>query len=145
MGISQLNIRRAGLQDATALARLLGQMEYAQDLVQLKVRLQQLLDHPQELLLVAEVEQQACAFLSMHFIPQLALAGDFARISYFCVDEALRGQQIGAQLLHYAEQQAKARGCDRMELHSATYRMGAHRFYFSQGYEESPKYLIKKL
>ena len=90
MGISQLNIRRAGLQDATALARLLGQMEYAQDLVQLKVRLQQLLDHPQELLLVAELEQQACAFLSMHFIPQLALAGDFARISYFCVDEALR-------------------------------------------------------
>ena len=47
------------------------------------------------------------AFLSMHLIPQLALAGDYSRISCFCVDEALRVQQVGEQMLPYAEQQAR--------------------------------------
>jgi hypothetical protein len=45
----------------------------------------------------------------------------------------------------YCEQLARERGCDRMEVHCHSRRVRAHAFYGRQGYEESPKYLIKKL
>lgn len=140
-----VQIRSAEMQDAEMIAILLGQMGYPQQFSQLQKRLQQLIAHPQEMLLVGVHDNRVCGFLSLHYIPQLALVGDFARISYFCIDEALRHQNIGQQMLHYAEQRAIQHGCDRLELHSSAHRTGAHRFYQKHGYAESPKYFIKML
>ncbi|MFD2838943.1 GNAT family N-acetyltransferase [Azotobacter vinelandii] len=65
---------------------------------------------------------------------------------FFCVDEASRGSGVGAALESYATELAIARGCDRMEVHCHSRRTDAHRFFYHrQGYEESPKYLIKSL
>lgn len=138
-------IRQATCQDTTKLADLLAQMGYPQYLERLDAKIQSLLNNPQEHLLVAEYQQQVCGFLSLHFIPQLAVEGDFARISYFCIDEKFRNLKIGKTMLDYAETLAIQQGCDRMELHSAEYRIDAHRFYFNHDYIESPKYLTKKL
>ena len=44
-----------------------------------------------EALLVATDPGQVMGVLSLHFLPQLALAGDIGRISYFCVDDRARG------------------------------------------------------
>jgi GNAT superfamily N-acetyltransferase len=83
--------------------------------------------------------------LSLHFIPQIALRGDFARISYFAVDNEVRSKGIGRQLEETATQLAKERGCALMEVHCHTRRTRAHEFYARQGWIESPKYLIKNL
>jgi len=88
---------------------------------------------------------QILAFLSLHFIPQIALKGDFARISYFAVDATTRSKGIGAQLEAEATRLARERGCALIEVHCHTRRARAHEFYARQGYEESPKYLIKRL
>jgi GNAT superfamily N-acetyltransferase len=45
----------------------------------------------------------------------------------------------------YVVMLAKERGCDRIEVHCHSRRTDAHRFYSRQGYEESPKYLMKRL
>ena len=37
-------------------------------------------------------------FIGLHFIVQLALPGDFCRITYFCVSEAARGLGVGREL-----------------------------------------------
>ena len=84
-------------------------------------------------------------FLSLHFIPQIALQGDFARISYFAVDNEARSLGIGRQLEERATRLATERGCALMEVHCHTRRTRAHEFYARQGWIESPKYLIKKL
>ena len=84
-------------------------------------------------------------FLSLHFIPQIALPGDFARISYFSIDETARGKGLGARLEEHATQLAREKGCELIEVHCHTRREKAHAFYFRQGYEESPKYLVKRL
>jgi ribosomal protein S18 acetylase RimI-like enzyme len=84
-------------------------------------------------------------FLSLHFIPQIALEGDFARISYFSIDQTARGEGIGRQLEEYAATIARERGCELIEVHCHTRRTRAHAFYYRQGYKESPKYLIKRL
>ena len=82
-------------------------------------------------------------FIGLHFMVQLALPGDFCRITYFCVSDAARGSGVGRALEEAAEALARARGCDRIEVHCHQRRTDAHRFYYRQGYEESPKYLMK--
>jgi GNAT superfamily N-acetyltransferase len=159
-------IRLALHTDWPAIARLLDQLDYPDTGKFLENRLAQLLNDPAEILLVWEHDSaadpditsnpdspadpatpgaQILGFLSLHFIPQLALPGDFARISYFSIDETARGKGIGAQLEEHATQLAREKGCGLIEVHCHTRREKAHAFYFRQGYEESPKYLIKRL
>lgn len=139
------NIRLVKLEDAPAIVQLLEQLDYpnTEDFIQEKLRT--LIAHPDEVFFVYELDDKVVAFMSLHFIPQIALRGDFARISYFAVDTDSRSHGIGKLMEDYCTQLAIERGCDRIELHSHTRREQAHKFYFRQGYEESPKYLMKKL
>lgn len=140
-----IHLRQAQAADADAIARLLDALGYPDTGAFIRERLAQLLAHPDACLLVAVEGPRVAGVISLHFIPQLALAGDFCRISYFCVDEGARGGGIGAMLEERAAELARTRGCDRMELHCHARRTGAHRFYARQGYAESPKYFVKSL
>lgn len=140
-----MEIRAAIKSDSEAISALLDSLGYTGNDSFLPGRIEQLISHPDEELLVVVDERQVKAVISVHFIPQLALAGDFARISYFCVADKARGQGIGAQLDEYVTELARRKGVDRIEVHCSSRRTDAHRFYFRQGYEESPKYLLKML
>ena len=141
----QVCVRPALPQDAPALSRLLAQLGYPDTGAFLERRIAQLLSHPDALLLVACAGADVVGFISLHVIAQLALAGDFYRVSYLCVEEGMRGLGVGALLEQCAQQHARKHGCDRIELHSNARRVDAHRFYARIGYEESPKYLVKRL
>ena len=138
-------IRHAFVEYALAIHKLLNQLGYPVDLPFFKKKLSQMLQELREDLFVLEDNSQIVAFISIHYIPQLAFSGDFARISYFCVDSAARGRGYGSELEAYCVSIAKARGCDRIELHSHSRRIEAHKFYCSRGYIESPKYFVKTL
>ena len=147
-------IRLATLHDAIGISRLLTQLEYPGTEEFLEIRLAAMLQDPAETLLVWEepADQvqtpgppRLLALLSLHFIPQIALRGYFARISYFVVDDLAHGQGIGKELEAEATRLARNQGCDRLEVHCASRRTEAHLFYAKRGYMESPKYLIKKL
>ncbi|HVE54057.1 MAG TPA: GNAT family N-acetyltransferase [Ramlibacter sp.] len=129
--------------DAPALVELLRQLGYDGAETFIARRLAELAAHPDALTLVAEGEGQVLGVISLHFVPQLARAADFCRISYFCVAEQARSLGIGALLEGLAVDEARRRRCDRIELHSSSRRVDAHRFYARQGYVESPKYLMK--
>lgn len=140
-----VQLRPARADDAPALVDLLAQLGYEGTGAFIAERLRALEAHPDSLLQVAAAEGVVLGVISVHFVPQLALAGDFCRVSYLCVADRARGSGIGARLLAFAETEARRRGCDRLELHSSTRRVDAHRFYFREGYVESPKYLVKLL
>jgi len=140
-----MGIRGAKPEDNKEIATLLDQLGYPRTESILDAKLNSMLGHPDEVLLVYEAEGRVVAFLSLHFIPQIALMGDFARISYLVVDEEYRGHGIGQKMEEYCVRLAKERHCDRVELHSHSRRVDAHRFYYRQGYVESPKYLMKTL
>jgi len=55
-----------------------------------------------------------------------------AYIAIFWITEALRGQGYGTHILLAAEQEARARGCDRICLNS--YSFQAPEFYQQRGY-----------
>jgi GNAT superfamily N-acetyltransferase len=151
-------IRLAIAADAPGISRLLTQLEYPGTEDFITSRLETMLADPAETLLVWSEPPAASnspadpperevilAILSLHFIPQLALKGDFARISYFAVDKDTRSRGIGAGLEAEATRLARERGCTLLEVHCHTRRTRAHEFYARQGFEESPKYLIKRL
>jgi GNAT superfamily N-acetyltransferase len=138
-------IRPATVEDRAAIVTLLDELGYPVDLEFLAYSIQRQIDHNDAVLLVAEVEQAVVGVISLHFIPQLALPGDFCRISYLCVSPEARGQGIGTALESRIYELAQERGCDRVEVHSHSRRLQAHRFYARQGYTESPKYLVKSV
>src|ERR1700722_5234383 len=159
-----MSIRSATIGDWEGISRLLTQLEYPGTAGFMPSKLERLLNDPAETLLVwdqppappglpatlpeppAPSEPSTIlGFLSLPFIPQIALQGDFARISYFAVDDEARSQGIGRQLEETATRLAAEKGCTLMEVHCHTRRTRAHEFYARQGWTESPKYLIKKL
>lgn len=140
-----MHIRPAQVNDSFALCALLSELGYGGTESFMDKRLAQLIADADETLLVAEEGSTVLGFISLHFIPQLALAGDFARISYFCIAEGERSKGAGQQLLAWAEQVAVQRGCDRMEVHCHEKRVKANQFYLREGYEESPRYHVKPL
>ena len=140
-----MEIRPATLADAHKIADLLTQLGYPGTEPFIRGKIRELTGHPEGDLAVAVKGEEVLGFISIHFIPQLGLAGSFARISYMCVDENARGQGIGGRLEEHCERLARQRGCDRIEVHCHSRRKRAHIFYQRQGYEESPKYLMKKL
>ncbi|WP_017301323.1 GNAT family N-acetyltransferase [Nodosilinea nodulosa] len=138
-------IREGEIADSAAIAALLTDLGYPATADFVASSLPRQLAHPDAALLVAVENSAALGFISLNFIPQLALAGDFCRISYFCVTPEARGQGVGAALEAAACAMAQARGCDRIEVHCHSRRELAHRFYARQGYTESPKYLQKSV
>ncbi|MBS1606173.1 MAG: GNAT family N-acetyltransferase [Bacteroidetes bacterium] len=146
-------IRPARHTDWPAISRLLDQLEYPDTERFLAGKLGRMLEDPAETILVWESADDAdprsplpiLGLLSLHFVPQIALPGDFARISYFAVDTTARSQGIGLQMEEYATRLAREKGCELIEVHCHTRRARAHAFYARQGYKESPKYLIKRL
>lgn len=139
-----LLITQAELQDGKVICELLGELGYpgAEDFME--KRLKELSESELDRIYVARLKNRTVGFLCLHYIPQIGLERDFARITYFCVAEQFRGSGIGKSLLRKAEEESRNRPCDRMELHSHFRRKGAHIFYLDYGYEEVPKYLIKR-
>jgi len=140
-----LGIRKAKLDDWKQISLLLDQLDYPNTDEFIKDKLEKLLLDNNEELVVYEENQEVIAFISIHFIPQIAVKGDFARISYFAVDSSIRSKGIGRMLEEYCTELATKRKCDRIEVHCHSRRTDAHRFYERQGFTESPKYFIKLL
>jgi ribosomal protein S18 acetylase RimI-like enzyme len=140
-----MDIRKATPADADRIADLLTQLGYPGTESFIREKILQLSIHPDAELAVAIEDDAVVGFISIHFIPQIALPGSFARISYLCVEEGSRCRGIGTHLESYCERLASDRNCDRIEVHSHSRRKKAQDFYHRQGYEESPKYLVKKL
>lgn len=71
--------------------------------------------------------------------------GDFIDLDNVVVDEAIRSQGIGKQLLAWVEQEARRLGCQQLGLDAYTTSHFAHRFYFREGYIIKGYHFIKPL
>jgi len=111
-------LRTATVDDAEAFSPLLASLGYPSDPSSLRARIPVILKNPDGVLLVAisESSDKALGLLSIHFIPQLGLEGDVARIGFLVVDESCHGGGIGKLLESHAERLAREHGCDRMVI-----------------------------
>lgn len=93
---------------------------------------------PNNELVVAELDDLIVGTLQLTFTPSLSFqGGKRCTVESVRVDENYRGRKIGRQMMLWAIERAKERGCISMQLTSHNSRERAHRFYQGLGFSTS--------
>jgi GNAT superfamily N-acetyltransferase len=99
---------------------------------------------PHQLLTVAEVDGQVVGTLQLTFIPSLTYTGgERAQIEGVRVDASHGGRGLGREMVLWAIERARTRGCRLVQLTTDQRRPDAVRFYESLGFR--PSHLGMKL
>ncbi|MCZ2829664.1 GNAT family N-acetyltransferase [Modestobacter sp. VKM Ac-2986] len=95
-------------------------------------------DDPRTRLVVAEVDGVVVGTLQLSFLPHLVRrGGERAQVEAVRVASSQRGSGLGRELLTWAVEQARGRGCVLVQLTTDATRPDAHRFYESLGFTAS--------
>jgi GNAT superfamily N-acetyltransferase len=130
---SPVSIRAAASPDVPAIRALAGQLGYPAAEEQTARRFAAVANDPNQAVIVATVNGQVVGWA--HAVRQeLLVVNPRADLGGIVVDEQHRGQGIGALLLAAAEQWARERGCENLQVRSNALRAEAHRFYERRGY-----------
>jgi GNAT superfamily N-acetyltransferase len=132
----KVDIRRARLGDAPAIAELSGQLGYPTPEKEMADRLAHLVRHPRfGAVLIAETSDgKIIGWLHVSVTPLLEVPLR-AEVNGLIVAEGQRSSGAGAKLLKAAEAWAKFKGCVSMSVRSNVVRDRAHSFYLRNGYE----------
>jgi GNAT superfamily N-acetyltransferase len=135
-----IDIRDATEEDAEALSLLLEQLMHRPSKPdEIRVRLRRLAAGGVDRVVVAVADGRVVGVAGLTFSWMLHADAPTARLMSIVVDESMRGQGIGRRLVEVAVEQARAWGCDRLELTSRLERAGAHTFYESVGFSHTSK------
>jgi N-acetylglutamate synthase-like GNAT family acetyltransferase len=140
----KISIRPAHIDDAAALADLIGQLGYPVSDEECHKRIQSYAQ-PNYLLLIAEREELVVGYIALHIYDVLHLPAAEGRISSFCVTEKMRGTGIGNALLRAAEDYFKENSCYKIVLNSNLKRPETHQYYLHRGYQFTSKHFAKFL
>jgi GNAT superfamily N-acetyltransferase len=93
---------------------------------------------PNNLLAVAEHEGRVVGTLQITFIPGLSFRGlSRGLIESVRIASDMRGRRFGEQMMAWAVEQCRARGCRLAQLTSTSSRLDAHRFYERLGWQKT--------
>ena len=89
-------------------------------------------------LIVAELDGEVVGTLQLTFTPSISFqGGKRCTVESVRVDEKYRGKGIGREMMLWAIDRARSRGCMSMQLTTNNDRTDAHRFYESLGFSKS--------
>lgn len=95
-------------------------------------------DDPNNLLVVAEDQGVVVGTLQLTFLPYLTFRGGWrGQIEAVRIAAERRGEGVGRQMMEWAIDQARRRGCHLVQLTTNRTRKDARRFYESLGFESS--------
>ena len=135
-----VEIRDAHDQDAEALAPLMSQlMHLVATPDQIRARLRRVATTGVDRVFVASVDGLVVGFAGLTHAWLLPADAPTARLMSIVVDERCRGQGIGRRLVEASIEQARAWGCDRLELTSRLENVDAHSFYETMGFTQVSK------
>lgn len=136
-----LTIERARAEDVPAIVALLAddplgaQRERPDDLAGYLRAFEVIAADPHQYLAVARRGGRIVGTLQLTVIPGLARRGAMrAQVEAVRVHADERGDGLGADLMVWAEHEARRHGCALLQLTSDATREGAHRFYERLGY-----------
>lgn len=93
---------------------------------------------PNNMLLVAELENRVVGVFQLTIIQHVAYRGGrVAQVENVLVDPSVRGRGVGEAMMRWAIDEARRRGCFRVQLTSNKRRARAHRFYERLGFVAS--------
>lgn len=139
-------LRKAGMRDASEMARLAGELGYATSVEAMGDRLHVLLSHPDHCINVAEQGDVLLGWVAAEHRRTLE-SGERVEIVGLVVDARRRGTGIGRMLVAAAEQWARELGFDAISVRSNIARDASHPFYERLGYRrrKTQHYYVKPL
>jgi GNAT superfamily N-acetyltransferase len=91
---------------------------------------------PNNELIVAELDGRVIGMLHLTYIQYLSFQGSRAAVAESVrIAREQRNQGHGRQMMIWAIERARAKGCHRIQLTTNKVRKDAHRFYSSLGFE----------
>ncbi|EMD24859.1 GNAT family N-acetyltransferase [Amycolatopsis azurea] len=139
-----ITIRRARREDVAAIVGMLADdqigstRDSADDLTPYLKAFEQIDADPAQLLIVADDGGEAVGTLQLSIIPGLARKGALrGQIEAVRVRASHRGSGLGGELMAWAIDESRRRGCALVQLTSDVKREDAHRFYERLGFEAS--------
>lgn len=135
-----IEIRDAQETDADAISPLMEQLVHESVTpIQIRTRLRRLAGTGVDRVFVAVIDGRVVGLAGLTYAWLFHADAPTARLMSIVVDEACRGQGIGRLLVDASVEQARAWGCDRLELTSRLERADAHSFYRIVGFAETSK------
>jgi GNAT superfamily N-acetyltransferase len=93
---------------------------------------------PNNHLIMAVTDGAVVGTLQLTFTPSISFrGGKRATVESVRIDEKLRGQGVGRELMLWAIERARREGCISMQLTTHADRVDAHRFYEKLGFKKS--------
>jgi GNAT superfamily N-acetyltransferase len=137
-------IRRATAADVAPIVAMIADdqlgatRESLDDLTPYLAAFEQIDGDPNQLLMVADRNNEVIGTLQLTIIPGLSRRGSSrGLIEAVRVAAPARGSGLGTQLIRWAIEESRARGCTLVQLTSDKTRTNAHRFYTNLGFTNS--------
>ena len=93
---------------------------------------------PNQMQIVAELDGEVVGTMQLSFLPGIAFRGSWrGQIEAVRISSTLRGQGLGKQMIEWAVERFRERGCTMAQLTSMSTRTDAHRFYEQMGWNKS--------
>lgn len=93
---------------------------------------------PNQMQVVAELDGEVVGTMQLSFLPGIAFRGGWrGQIEAVRIASNLRGQGLGQQMIAWAVERFRERGCGMAQLTSMSTRIDAHRFYETMGWKKS--------
>jgi GNAT superfamily N-acetyltransferase len=126
-------IRPARIDDAADVARLATELGYPSSEIDIRTRIERLLQSDSYFLVVAELDSAVVGWIAAE--RRLLLeSGERAEIVGLIVTEQARRSGTGQALVRVAEEWARRQGLIRMAVRSSVARLESHPFYERLGY-----------
>ncbi|GAA1144846.1 GNAT family N-acetyltransferase [Kribbella jejuensis] len=142
--MNDLVIRRATAADVRPIVAMIADdqlgatRESTDDLTPYLAAFEQIDADPNQLLVVAERNDEVIGTLQLTIIPGLSRRGSTrGLIEAVRVAAPARGSGLGTTLIRWAVEESRNRGCTLVQLTSDKSRTDAHRFYTNLGFENT--------
>ena len=140
-----VEIRRASLDDAEAIAPLLGELGYPSSLEETSRRLAAMATVDGIAVFVASDRTRLTGVAAAQRLVVLHSNANFAQLTLVVVTSAARRQGVGRRLVGAVEDWARQNGCIRILVASGEQRADAHAFYAGLGYAHTARRFSKLL
>lgn len=137
-----MKIRKATLEDATALAELSIQLGYPTSSLQASDRLRMILESNEHAVIVACKDDDSVVGWIHVFLTLRVESDPFAELGGFVVEEQHRGCGAGRRLLAAVEKWVIDRGAGKLRVRCQLNRFDAHRFYERLGFSRIKEQLV---
>ena len=131
--MNTLNIRKATVADAPAIAQLSGELGYPVNAGTMRERLERILERDEHVVFVAETTEVAGWIHAAEH--ELLEIGKHCEICGLVVGSGQRGQGIGRHLIEAVEEWAPGRGLKQISVRSNVIRPESHPFYERLGFD----------